>query len=50
LWVKAKTVTMWSTVYGFLVLDRARRFKPFMIEPLGHAHRRHACGHWPPAS
>ena len=36
LWVKARTVTMWSTVYGFLALDRARRFKPFMIEPLSH--------------
>jgi AcrR family transcriptional regulator len=36
-WVKARTVTMWSTVYGFLALDRARRFKPFMVEPLNHA-------------
>ena len=36
-WVKARTVTMWSTVYGFLALDGAGRFKPFMTEPLSHA-------------
>ena len=41
-WVKARTVTMWSTVYGFLALDRARRFKPFMVEPLSHADLLHA--------
>jgi hypothetical protein len=35
--VKARTLTMWSTVYGFLALDRARRFKPFMTEPLTRA-------------
>lgn len=35
--VKARTLTMWSTLYGFLALDRARRFKPFMTEPLTHA-------------
>jgi AcrR family transcriptional regulator len=32
--VKARTITMWSTLYGFLALDRVRRFKPFMTEPL----------------
>jgi len=36
-WVKARTVTMWSTVYGFLALDGAGRFKPFMVEGLSHA-------------
>lgn len=35
-WVKARTVTMWSTVYGFLALDRAQRFKGFMVDPLTH--------------
>ncbi len=35
--VKARTITMWSTVYGFLALDRARRFKPFMTQPLTRA-------------
>jgi AcrR family transcriptional regulator len=35
-WVKARTVTMWSTVYGFLALDGAGRFKPFMTQPLTH--------------
>lgn len=35
-WIKARTVTMWSTLYGFLALDRARRFKDFMVEPLTH--------------
>jgi len=35
--VKARTITMWSTVYGFLALDRARRFKTFMTEPLTRA-------------
>ncbi|MFI4934072.1 MAG: TetR/AcrR family transcriptional regulator [Caulobacterales bacterium] len=33
-WIKAKTLTMWSTMYGFLALDRAGRFKSFMVEPL----------------
>ncbi len=32
--VKARTLTMWSTMYGFLALRGAGRFKPFMIEPL----------------
>ena len=32
--VKARVVTMWSTVYGFLALNTAGRFQPFMIEPL----------------
>jgi AcrR family transcriptional regulator len=32
--VKARTITMWSTMYGFLALDRAQRFKNFMTEPL----------------
>jgi AcrR family transcriptional regulator len=32
--VKARTITMWSTIYGFLALDRAGRFKRFMTEPL----------------
>jgi AcrR family transcriptional regulator len=32
--VKARTITMWSTLYGFLALDRAGRFKAFMTEPL----------------
>jgi AcrR family transcriptional regulator len=32
--IKARTITMWSTVYGFIALDRARRFKPFMKGPL----------------
>jgi AcrR family transcriptional regulator len=34
--VKARVVTMWSTVYGFLSLNTAGRFQPFMIEPLTH--------------
>jgi AcrR family transcriptional regulator len=36
-WVKTRTVTMWSTIYGFLALDGARRFKGFMVEPLDGA-------------
>lgn len=35
--VKARTITMWSTMYGFLALRGAHRFKPFMIEPLTEA-------------
>ena len=35
-WVKARTVTMWSTIYGFLALESANRFKPFMVQPLSH--------------
>lgn len=34
--VKARTIVMWSTLYGFHALDGAGRFKPFMIEPLTH--------------
>jgi AcrR family transcriptional regulator len=34
--VKARVVTMWSTVYGFLSLNTAGRFQPFMIAPLTH--------------
>jgi AcrR family transcriptional regulator len=33
-WVKARTVTMLSTIVGFLVLDKAGRFPAFMTEPL----------------
>lgn len=32
--IKAQTIVSWSTIYGFVSLDRARRFKDFMIEPL----------------
>jgi len=32
--IKARTITMWSTVYGFIALNRAGRFKPFMMGPL----------------
>jgi AcrR family transcriptional regulator len=32
--IKARTITMWSTVYGFIALNRAGRFKPFMVGPL----------------
>jgi AcrR family transcriptional regulator len=32
--IKARTITMWSTVYGFIALNRAGRFKPFMTGPL----------------
>ena len=32
--VKARTLTIWSTTYGFLALRGAGRFKPFMREPL----------------
>lgn len=35
--VKARIITMWSTVYGFLALDRTRRFKSFMTQPLTRA-------------
>ena len=34
--IKARTIAMLSLSYGFLSLDRAGRFKPFMIEPLTH--------------
>lgn len=32
--IKARTITMWSTVYGFIALNRAGRFKRFMMGPL----------------
>ena len=34
--VKIRTVIMMSTSHGFLSLDNAGRFKPFMYEPLTH--------------
>lgn len=34
--VKQRTVIMISTAHGFLSLDNAGRFKPFMYEPLSH--------------
>lgn len=34
--VKIRTVIMVSTAHGFLALDHAGRFKPFMYEPLNH--------------
>ncbi|HXQ13376.1 MAG TPA: TetR family transcriptional regulator [Caulobacteraceae bacterium] len=33
-WVRARTVTMLSTVIGYRVLDNVGRFKPHMVEPL----------------
>jgi AcrR family transcriptional regulator len=33
-WVRARTVTMMSTMVGYLVLDNVERFRPHMIEPL----------------
>jgi AcrR family transcriptional regulator len=35
--IKARTITMWSMVYGFISLNRARRFKAFMRGPLSEA-------------
>jgi AcrR family transcriptional regulator len=32
--VKARTITMWCTVHGYLALNAAGRFQPFMTEPL----------------
>jgi AcrR family transcriptional regulator len=32
--VKARTITMLSTLYGFLALKTAGRFQPFMTQPL----------------
>jgi AcrR family transcriptional regulator len=32
--VKARTITMWSTIYGFLSLSGAQRIKDFMVRPL----------------
>ena len=35
--VKVRAVLMFSTSHGFLALDQAGRFKPFMYEPMTHA-------------
>ena len=32
--IKARTITVWSTIYGYIALSRARRFKAFMLGPL----------------
>jgi len=32
--IKARTVTVWSTIYGYIALNRAGRFKGFMLGPL----------------
>ena len=32
--IKARTITVWSTIYGYIALNRARRFKAFMLGPL----------------
>jgi AcrR family transcriptional regulator len=32
--IKARTITSWSTIYGFIALQRAGRFKAFMTQPL----------------
>lgn len=32
--IKMRTATAWSTIYGYIALDRANRFKTFMIRPL----------------
>jgi AcrR family transcriptional regulator len=34
--VKVRAVLMFSTSHGFLALDQAGRFKPFMYEPMTH--------------
>ena len=34
--IKARAVIMVSTSHGFLALDQAGRFKPFMYEPMTH--------------
>ena len=36
-WIRARTVTMLSTVVGYRVLDHVGRFKPHMIAPLTSA-------------
>ena len=36
-WIRARTVTMLSTVVGYRVLDNVGRFKPHMVEPLTSA-------------
>jgi AcrR family transcriptional regulator len=33
-WVRARTVTMLSTLVGYRVLDNVNRFKPHMVDPL----------------
>ncbi|HZZ90388.1 MAG TPA: WHG domain-containing protein, partial [Caulobacteraceae bacterium] len=33
-WVRARTVTMLSTLVGYRVLDNVGRFKPHMLDPL----------------
>jgi hypothetical protein len=35
--VKARTITMWSTVFGFLALRAGHTLQPFMAEPLTEA-------------
>ena len=35
--IKARTIIVWSTIYGFIALNRARRFKAFMRGPLTEA-------------
>ena len=32
--IKARTITVWSTIYGYIALNRGRRFKAFMLGPL----------------
>lgn len=34
--IKVRAVLMFSTSHGFLALDQAGRFKPFMYEPMTH--------------
>jgi hypothetical protein len=34
--ITRRTVTGWSTIYGFIALNRRNRVKTFMIEPLSH--------------
>jgi AcrR family transcriptional regulator len=34
--IKVRTIIMTSTTHGFLTLDHAGRFRPFMYEPLTH--------------
>jgi AcrR family transcriptional regulator len=35
-WIRARTVTMMSTMVGYQLLDNVGRFRPHMIEPLAH--------------
>ncbi len=32
--IKARTIVVWSTIYGYIALSRAHRFKEFMLGPL----------------